>query len=186
MCTFATLHNILYFGRNLCFFFVTDKIFEDQICINTDCRHGICRIWKRHSYRIFLKVNTWVIFIMILIYTTILWHLWFNQLLIFSLKHKFIANSIFSRLDWRNLITYCYIHNDSTVELSKCGTMVASFEVAGKRKVIGKREIMCTFVQIFISEEQIIFYIKGQQFFNIFSQKLGLNAFLRIFETRRR
>ncbi|XP_031629045.1 uncharacterized protein LOC116344586 [Contarinia nasturtii] len=38
--------------------------------------------------------------------------------------------------NWRNLITYCYIHNDSTVELSKCGTMIASFEVASSRKII--------------------------------------------------
>lgn len=40
--------------------------------------------------------------------------------------------------DWRNLITYCYIHNDSTVELSKCGTMIASFEVASSKKIISK------------------------------------------------
>lgn len=41
--------------------------------------------------------------------------------------------------DWRNLITYCYIHNDSTVELSKCGTMIASFEVASSKKIISKQ-----------------------------------------------
>ncbi|XP_055312605.1 uncharacterized protein LOC129574540 [Sitodiplosis mosellana] len=38
--------------------------------------------------------------------------------------------------NWRNLITYCYIHNDSTVELSRCGTMIASFEVASSKKII--------------------------------------------------
>lgn len=38
--------------------------------------------------------------------------------------------------DWRNLITYCYIHNDSTVELSKCGKLIASFELVNSRKMI--------------------------------------------------
>lgn len=50
-------------------------------------------------------------------------------------------NSLFLS-DWRNLITYCYIHNDSTVELSKCGTMIASFEVANTKKLIYKRNIL--------------------------------------------
>lgn len=49
---------------------------------------------------------------------------------------KILFASKFS--DWRNLITYCYIHNDSTVELSKCGTMIASFEVASTEKIISK------------------------------------------------
>lgn len=38
--------------------------------------------------------------------------------------------------DWRNLITYCYIHNDSTVEISKCGKLIASFELINPRKII--------------------------------------------------
>lgn len=38
--------------------------------------------------------------------------------------------------DWRNLITYCYIHNDSTVEISKCGKLIASFELIDSRKII--------------------------------------------------
>lgn len=60
------------------------------------------------------------------------------------MKKKLQKNLIFENLlivvDWRNLITYCYIHNDSTVELSKCGTLIASFEVAKTEKVICKCE----------------------------------------------
>lgn len=89
----TTLHNFLYFMHNLCFL-ITDKILKEQICINTDCRHGKCRIWKRHSYRIFLKVNTWVIFIMILIHTILCqsnsWLVLFKT----SIYHKFYLVSL--------------------------------------------------------------------------------------------
>lgn len=40
--------------------------------------------------------------------------------------------------DWRNLITYCYIHNDSTVEISKCGKLIASFELVNPHKMISE------------------------------------------------
>lgn len=41
--------------------------------------------------------------------------------------------------DWRNVITYCYIHNDSTVEISKCGKRIASFrELINHQLIIGK------------------------------------------------
>lgn len=38
--------------------------------------------------------------------------------------------------DWRNVITHGYIHNDSTVEISKCGKLMATFREMKKEKYV--------------------------------------------------
>lgn len=101
------------------FVHMTDKVSRNQTCINIDCKPGTCQTWPKYTYRILRKVG---------------------RTLDFKDSYQQQHNYQFDRnkLDWRNLITYCYIHNDSTVELSKCGTLIASFEVAKTEKVICK------------------------------------------------
>lgn len=44
-----------------------------------------------------------------------------------------------NHIEWRNIITHAYIHNDSTVEITRCGKLIASFrELAWGRFEIRK------------------------------------------------
>lgn len=103
---------------------ISGKIYSDKIYINIDCKHGICQTWTKHTYQIFHRVRA---------------HTHRDTRDTIHKTHSFIFKFVSKSFsDWRNLITYCYIHNDSTVELSKCGTMIASFEVTSSKKIISK------------------------------------------------
>lgn len=42
-----------------------------------------------------------------------------------TINNEYIT--ILTNTEWRNIITHAYIHNDSTVEVTRCGKLIASF-----------------------------------------------------------
>lgn len=119
------LGNFLTWAHSLIY---SDKIFNGQMRISTEYKHGIWKTWKKLTYRILHKVRKFSLIFFIRIQVRDVENINFNV--------------AFMSADWRNLITYGYIHNDSTVDISKCGTMIASFEVASSKKIISKSKFI--------------------------------------------
>lgn len=72
--------------------------------------------------------------------TTIqIWH----KVYIFIYRLLICSRKLISTItEWRNNITYAYIHNDSTVEITRCGKLIASFrELTSGRFEIRKRTL---------------------------------------------
>lgn len=123
----------IFFKKKLLFI---GKISKDQTCINIAYKHGLSQTCMKCICLIFHRVSS------------------LNFL--FCLNLFLLIDKIMT--DWRNLITYCYIHNDSTVELSKCGTMIASFEVASSEKIISNFPFKSVILLIFRHFKYIILY----------------------------